>query len=692
MSALEQIRKRPALIISILGLALLLFILTAISNPEKLFSDPSTIAKIDGEKIDYNQFHERHHMLVENEDRQAKASGQSRKTDNAILEMQAMESIINEVLLSKKMEKLGITVTDGEVSELIKNNHPIVMQYVQGLGFPDAMTFYNFAFEPQNNGIDGQSAQMLRDYWMQMENSIRQQLLNNKYQAIFGYTLVPNQAEARDYFNETQTVDTIRYVRLLPSVISDAEAALTDEDINALYEEEKNRFASAEKQNLVNYIKVNVVPSEADRAQAIADVEEAMNGLRTMPGTEGVYNNLKFIVENYNTSAANLPAGIAARLDQLKTDSVMQISFYDNVYTLAKYLGSSKATDKIKFDALVVSDPDQTDSIVALLNGGVAVDSIANLLGQQMPDQEVSLLDPQMGGVAPTFEATETGVYFAPGTDHGFPRGVIYRINSKEAPVDVYEVAEIKYTLEPSNATISDLRNALNEYINKNYTAAQFADSASAAGYRVVPARVSKSSLSIDNVPETRALAKWAANSANKGQVSEITSDSGNTYFIAAAVSDVYDGDYIPATDPFVKRVLTPKALARKKINMLMERYGDKGADLEAFAAATNLPVETAALSFSGNVNPILSADGALLGLVAATPVGQYVAPTPTDLSVIAFEKTASQAPAREFIEELDMNEFAGHMGHPYYSPYNAQHILRHGKDIDNRIQKFTND
>lgn len=40
MSALEQIRQRPILIISILGIALLLFILTASTAPEN--SSPTT--------------------------------------------------------------------------------------------------------------------------------------------------------------------------------------------------------------------------------------------------------------------------------------------------------------------------------------------------------------------------------------------------------------------------------------------------------------------------------------------------------------------------------------------------------------------------------------------------------------------------------------------------------------------------
>ena len=59
MSTLEQIRQRPILIISILGLALLLFILTAVDRPGELFTDNHTVAKVDGEKIDYMEFQKR---------------------------------------------------------------------------------------------------------------------------------------------------------------------------------------------------------------------------------------------------------------------------------------------------------------------------------------------------------------------------------------------------------------------------------------------------------------------------------------------------------------------------------------------------------------------------------------------------------------------------------------------------------
>ncbi len=60
MSALEQIRQRPILIISILGIALLLFILTAVDRPGELFSDNHTVAEVGGKKIDYMEIGRAH--------------------------------------------------------------------------------------------------------------------------------------------------------------------------------------------------------------------------------------------------------------------------------------------------------------------------------------------------------------------------------------------------------------------------------------------------------------------------------------------------------------------------------------------------------------------------------------------------------------------------------------------------------
>lgn len=689
MSALEQIRKRPALIISILGLALLLFILTAISNPEKLFSDNTTVAKVDGKKIPYEEFRDISKKFSDMDEMRARQNNLPR-TNNAIIEEQAMEYVIDRALLDKKLDKLGINVSDEEVIFAINNNHPIVFQYLQSYNIPTVYDFHDLAFNPENLGLSEEGAEFFKARWDEMKNEVRESLRDAKYNSFFGNTLRPTKAEALDYYNASMTVDTIRYVRVLTSAISDSEAALTDDDINATYKTMKNLFRNEEDRNLVNYIKVDVVPSEADHAEAIEDVERAMEGLHNLPDLDGIANNLRFSVERHNTSTQYLPAAIAAHIDQLQNeDSVQEVGFYDNKFTIAKYFGSSTAIDKIKIDEIKSLDETKTDSLVALLNSGVPVDSLSSLAIKTATDEEISLLDSRHINFAPIVQDAEEGVFFAPGVDKIGNNSLIYRVSEKQ-PVEIYNVAEITYLLEPSTQTIQDLREALSDYVDKNSSASAFVNNAAAAGYTVVPTYVTEGSLILGNIPDTGKAARWASDTDNEGSVSQIFSDNASTYFLAVAVSDVYDGDYIPVSDPIVKQRIKPLALQQKKVNMLMKRYEDKGANLEEFAEATGQPIETAAVSFSGEINPLLSPDGTLLGLVAGTPVGKYVGPTATDLSIIAFEKTASTAPAREFNESLDMNRFSSTLGIPPFSTNNRQLILRHGKKIQNKIHKFT--
>ena len=112
MSTLEQIRQRPILIISILGLALLLFILTAIDRPGELFTDNHTVAKVDGEKIDYMDFQKR----VEQQQEQLQQRGYT-NVDAAQVQEYVLQQMLNETLMHKEFERLGLQVTDKELSE-----------------------------------------------------------------------------------------------------------------------------------------------------------------------------------------------------------------------------------------------------------------------------------------------------------------------------------------------------------------------------------------------------------------------------------------------------------------------------------------------------------------------------------------------------------------------------------------------
>ena len=107
MSTLEQIRQRPILIISILGLALLLFILTTVDRPGELFTDSHTVAKIDGEKIDYMEFQKR----VEQQQEQLQQRGYT-NVDVAQVQEYVLQQMVNETLMEKEYKRLGLVVTE----------------------------------------------------------------------------------------------------------------------------------------------------------------------------------------------------------------------------------------------------------------------------------------------------------------------------------------------------------------------------------------------------------------------------------------------------------------------------------------------------------------------------------------------------------------------------------------------------
>ena len=66
MATLEKIRKRSVLLLVIIGAALVAFIIGDFLNSGRnIFGDGTTVAKVDGEKIDYLAFQQRYSEFTE---------------------------------------------------------------------------------------------------------------------------------------------------------------------------------------------------------------------------------------------------------------------------------------------------------------------------------------------------------------------------------------------------------------------------------------------------------------------------------------------------------------------------------------------------------------------------------------------------------------------------------------------------
>lgn len=685
MSTLEQIRQRPVLIISILGVALLLFILTAVDRPGELFTDSHTVAKVDGEKIDYLEFQKR----VEQQQEQMQQRGYT-NVDVAQVQEYVLQQMVNESLLKKEFERLGLTVTDTELSQAMlgATPSPYVQQMVQSMGIPSAQLLYEAAFNPTKSGVTPEQAPQFQSAWAELEKNTEEMMLQQKFMALFAGTLTANKLDAKALYEDNATTSTIVYAKKDLSTFKDADFTPTDAEINDLYNQEKNRYRINEKQVVINYIAVDVVPSTDDLAAAQREVEDAIVGLRMNEGTDAVASNGKFYVNRVSTTEASLAPALKKAVPSMAKDSVAMISFIDNQYTIAKLLDVTTSIDSVLVDVAFINETADADSVIARLNTGASKIDMGDAIAQSQDSMWVSLLDPGIAQFKDQIATAETGSYFKP---EGGQNGMTMRVRSRKAPVAVYDVAEITYDVVPSNATIQKLNGDLRKYLDDNTTAAKFTSEATKAGYSALSAIVTPSTLSINGIQESRGAAKWALD-AKKDQVSGVFNNDRDSRLLAVAVNDVYDGKFVPATNETVRNYLTNKVMNRKKAEKIIADYNGKGKSVAEYAAAMQVKADTTQVTFGQPyVRNFPMYESALQANVAVAKKGELVGPVALNQSVVVFTVTDVTAPSREFDYKNDAMVFNQREGVASFQR-TLPAVLLGNKKVENKIQKFYSD
>lgn len=685
MSTLESIRQRPILIISILGVALLLFILTAVDRPGELFTDNHTVVKVDGEKIDYLEFQKR----VEQQQEQMQQRGYN-NVDVAQVQEYVLQQMINEKLMEKEFAALGLTVTDSELSKAMLGDtpHPFVQQMVQSMGIPSAQMLWEAAYNPTKSGVTPEQAPQFQQAWTALEKDTEQMLLQQKFMSLFTGTLTANKLDAKALFDDNATTSTIVYAKKELSSLKDEDFPVSDAEINALYEQEKNRYRINEKQSVISYIAVDVVPSTDDLAAAQREVEDALVGLRMNEGTDAVASNSKFYVNRVSATAASLAPALKKTVPTMAKDSVAMVSFIDNQYTIAKLLDVTTAVDSVLLDVAFIDEKADTDSIIASLNTGADKTQLGDAIAQSQDSVWISLLDPSIAALKDDIAGAETGSYFKPANGQN---GMTIRVRSRKAPVPVYDVAEITYDVIPSNATIQKLNGDLRKYLAENTTADKFVSEATKAGYSALNAVVTPSTLSINGLQDSRGAAKWALD-AKKDEVSGVFSDDRDTRLLAVAVNDVYDGKYVPATNETVRNYLTNKVRNQKKADKLVADYSGKGKTLADYAIAMQVKADTTQVTFGQPyVRNFPMNESNLQANVAAAKKGQLVGPVALNQSVVVFTVTDVTAPSREFDYKNDAMVFNQREGIASFQR-TLPAVLLGNKKVENKIQKFYSD
>ena len=255
MATLQKIRNHGALLLIIVGLAMLAFILGDAINSGSSFLNLKNrkVAVINGQDItpeDYQAMIDETTKLLEI---QYNRNNFDEETTVQIREQVWQQMLLNE-LLTAQAEEIGLAVTDEEIDQMIeKNKSNLPEEFIESRAF--RMSIY-------------------------VEN------LQRKYQMLVQSLIRPNSLDAEFAYEARTNMANAQYVMAPYSAIADSTIEVSDSELKALYKERKHLFKQKPNREIA-YVCFADAPSKEDFADAEAAMKAAQpafqnNGLDTL--------------------------------------------------------------------------------------------------------------------------------------------------------------------------------------------------------------------------------------------------------------------------------------------------------------------------------------------------------------------------------------------------------------------------
>lgn len=691
MAVLERIRQRKKILAIVIGAALIAFIIEVGIEALGRQAGNSTAAKVGSEKIDIMAFQRR----VEKE----AAADQNNKNqmDAAVRQQQVLNTMINETLLNQEYEKVGIEVSDHEITELMvgKNPAPMVQQFAQQVGAESPAQVNEILTNPQKFGATPDQLVEMRNEWNKLQEQLVEQLQMTKLQMLVGGALQANDLDRAQMAEDEATTCYITFVKKDFAGMDDTKYPVSDQEIKAEWEKNKAMYRLDEENRNIHYIALNIVPSQADIAAANKVADNAWAALQKGTGIDSVrilgtvqIDTVMQTLDKFtNKTVKDFVAG--AGIGSTKRDTVI-----NNKHKMYKLINKVVSLDSVNYNLVMVPGNKATqDSALAMLQGGKTPEEVAkNIKGAQMAEDRWERIYMTPDSIKSKFANAGEGYFVMNSSDQG---ATLLKVNEKKAPKTFYTLATISYDAYASQKTHDDARAKLQDFLNKNKTAKDFAENAAKAGFQAMPATITPSTAQLGQNPytgqgisETRKAIKWAFDS-KKDQVSPIFSDN-KDYLVAVCLDEIYDGDYMPWNAPELKEALTNKVRNSKKADALMAQFKGKANDLNGYAKLMGAQVDSAQVVFASNFTPKLENEPGLAGCIAGSPKGKLIGPFKGENGVYVFQVYDIQKDARQpSKEELD-NRYAQQRGGGMYSnPGAMAYILSKATKVKRSLINF---
>ena len=655
MATLQKIRDKGTLLVIVIGVALLAFVLGDLfTSGTTLFGKVRDKAfVVNGEVISTQQYADK---ITEFEEFQKMISGQSSLDENTSSQIReaVYQQMVRERLLDDQTKELGLTVTKAELNDLVhgENISPVLQQLPFFLD-PQTGMFSRSALIEFINTINmpspGPQEQALVDQyktlWLFIEEMVRTQRLEEKYNTLLTHAVIVNDLEARTSFDLSQQNADIAYVMQSYFTIPDSAVTVTDKEIQDYYNAHKASFRLEAPLVKLSYFSKEIVPSSEDFAEAEAESKKAFTEL------QNAANPMSVVADYSDTPYRDVFVSefmlTPSQIEFVRSAAINEISGpkrEDDAFQIIKLIDKTVAPDSVRLRIMAIPSASTvgqdsivtnfTDSIYGLLQGGSSFADVANSLnpnsngGEVGWAREIDLI--QMGSAlvqaafnTPVGEPVKLSV---PGQQ------LILQVEERTSPINKYKVAIINMPVVASEKTSNNIDNELNQFVSAPDVKTKFNELASEKGFMVIPnVTVSANDFSLAQIPGSRQIITWAANESERGAVKKF--DLTNLRVIAR-MEQVIPAGTTPLSE--VSSGIRMQLVNEKKAGKIItDLQAQNLTSLDAYAAAMNSTTDTVRfMNFNTRNITGLGVEPALNAVSAFAPVNKVVGPMKGNMGV----------------------------------------------------------
>jgi peptidyl-prolyl cis-trans isomerase D len=705
MSVIQQIRdKYAAVVIAVIALSLIGFIMmdAFVGRGSGMGSTSTVIGKVNGEKIDRNDF-ERRLTLAQS------MYGAQAKREQLIGNV--WEQTVDELVMNQEYEELGLQYTDKELNAtLFSQNAPewLKSQFTDPATGAFKVNEAKQALAQLKKSPNNPSAEFVTE----AIKSTRTNGLRMKYIALLSQTAYVPKWMSEKSAADQNSIASFSYVTVPYTSISDSAIKVSDDDIKAYINRHPELFKQEEASRSISYVTFNASASREDTNAVLTQLNNLKDEFQATTDNEVFLSRNGSEMEFFDgyIQGSKMQMANADAIKSLANGEVYGPYVDGNNFVLAKLIDRRPIPDSVKVRHILIKTADQgqatladsvakarIDSIVRAINAGADFNSMvlqySDDQGSKNTGGEYDFASTQFAGLSREFAEVafygKTGDRKTVKVENQSYSGYHYIevLNQKNIETG-YKVAYLAKPIVPSQSTVNAANSRASQFAANSRNQKQFEENAKKQGLQVMQMMdIKENDFTVAGLGDNRNLVRWVYENKT-GDVSE-PFEIEEKYVVALITSTSEKGVMSVAR---ARASAEPFIINEKKAQQIIAtKFKGGGSTLEAVAQAAGQPVLRAdSVSFAQPFIPQIGNEpkvtGAAFNKSLQGKVSEPIAGN-TGVFVIKGESIGAMANTGANAEDLRKQM---EMQHKQMSGYRSIEALRKAAKVnDNRFDFF---